>query len=78
MYKVTIKSIRPDTTKEFFRYDDDMYDYIDEVYLQTNKLLGKKVSMTKSQGAGFISFINDLKIKKPVYFFQNRRALNKN
>ena len=38
----------------------------------------KKVSMTKSQGAGFISFINDLKIQKPVYFFQNRRALNKN
>ena len=38
----------------------------------------KKVLMTKSQGAGFISFINDLKIKKPVYFFQNRRALNKN
>jgi len=38
----------------------------------------KKVSMTKSQGVGFISFINDLKIKKPVYFFQNRRALNKN
>ena len=38
----------------------------------------KKVSMTKSQGVGFISFMNDLKIKKPVYFFQNRRALNKN
>ena len=38
----------------------------------------KKVSMTKSQGVGFISFINDLKIKKPVYFFQNRRALDKN
>ena len=38
----------------------------------------KKVSMTKSQGVGFISFLNDLKIQKPVYFFQNRRALNKN
>ena len=38
----------------------------------------KKVSMTKSQGVGFISFMNDLKVKKPVYFFQNRRALNKN
>lgn len=37
----------------------------------------KKVSMTKSQGAGFISFISDPKIKKPVYFFKNRRALNK-
>lgn len=38
----------------------------------------KKVSMTKSYGVGFISFMNDFKIKKPVYFFQNRRALNKN
>jgi len=37
----------------------------------------KKVFMTKSKGIGFISFINELKIKKPVYFFQNRRALNK-
>jgi thiamine-phosphate pyrophosphorylase len=35
----------------------------------------KMVFMTKSKGIGFISFINDLKIKKPVYFFQNRRAL---
>jgi thiamine-phosphate pyrophosphorylase len=35
----------------------------------------KKVFMTKSKGIGFISFINDLEIKKPVYFFQNRRAL---
>jgi thiamine-phosphate pyrophosphorylase len=38
----------------------------------------KKVSMTKSHGVGFISFMSDFKIKKPVYFFQNRRALNKN
>ena len=37
----------------------------------------KKVSMTKSQGAGFISFMSDFKIKKPVYFFKNRRALDK-
>jgi len=49
MYKVTISSIRPDTRIEFFRYDDDMYDYIDEAYLQTNKLVGKKVSITKDR-----------------------------
>jgi thiamine-phosphate pyrophosphorylase len=36
----------------------------------------KKVLMTKSRGVGFVSFIKDPKIKKPVYFFQNRRALN--
>ena len=35
----------------------------------------KKIFMTKSKGVGFISFVNDPKIKKPVYFFQNRRAL---
>ena len=36
----------------------------------------KKVFMTKSKGIGFVSFINELKIKKPVYFFKNTRALN--
>ena len=36
----------------------------------------KKVFMTKSKGIGFVSFINDLKIKKPVYFFKNTRAFN--
>jgi thiamine-phosphate pyrophosphorylase len=36
----------------------------------------KKVFMTKSKGIGFVSFINDLKIKKPVYFFKNTRALD--
>lgn len=36
----------------------------------------KKVFMTKSKGIGFISFINDFKIKKPVYFFKNTRAFN--
>jgi thiamine-phosphate pyrophosphorylase len=30
----------------------------------------KKVSMTKSRGVGFVSFINDHKIKKPVYFLK--------
>lgn len=38
----------------------------------------KKIFMTKSRGVGFISYIDDPKIQKPVYFFQNRRALNKN
>jgi thiamine monophosphate synthase len=30
----------------------------------------KKIYLTKSSGVGFISFINDQKIKKPVYFLQ--------
>jgi thiamine-phosphate pyrophosphorylase len=33
----------------------------------------KQIFITQSKGIGFISFVNDLKIKKPVYFF-NRRA----
>lgn len=46
MYKVTIQSVRPDIKKEFFRYDDDMYDYIDEIYVQSGKMLMKKVSVS--------------------------------
>jgi thiamine-phosphate pyrophosphorylase len=38
-----------------------------------NSLNIKKIFITQSKGIGFISFVNDLKIKKPVYFF-NRRA----
>lgn len=30
----------------------------------------KKIKMTKAKGVGFISLISDLKIKKPVLFFQ--------
>jgi thiamine-phosphate pyrophosphorylase len=41
-----------------------------------NSLNLKKVFMTKSKGIGFVSFVNDLKIKKPVYFFKNTRAIN--
>jgi thiamine-phosphate pyrophosphorylase len=33
----------------------------------------KKIYITKSKGIGFVSFINDFKIKKPVYFL-NKRA----
>jgi thiamine-phosphate pyrophosphorylase len=38
-----------------------------------NSLNIKKIFITQSKGIAFISFVNDLKIKKPVYFF-NRRA----
>jgi len=38
-----------------------------------NSLNIKKIFITQSKGIGFISFVNDLKMKKPVYFF-NRRA----
>jgi hypothetical protein len=76
MYKVTISSIRPDTRIEFFRYDDDMYDYIDETYLQTNKLVGKKVSITKDRTIEVIELMFENKqtwieyMKDPIIVYQ--------
>jgi hypothetical protein len=76
MYKVTISSIRPDTRIEFFRYDDDMYDYIDETYLQTNKLVGKKVSITKDRTTEVIELMFENKqtwieyMKDPIIVYQ--------
>jgi len=34
----------------------------------------RRIKETKAQGLGFNNFINDPKIKKPVYFFCSRRA----
>jgi hypothetical protein len=76
MYKVTISSIRPDTRIEFFRYDDDMYDYIDETYLQTNKLVGKKVLITKDRTTEVIELMFENKqawldyMKDPIIVYQ--------
>ena len=76
MYKVTISSIRPDTNIEFFRYDDDMYDYIDEAYLQTNKLVGKKVLITKDRTTEVIELMFENKqawldyMKDPIIVYQ--------
>jgi thiamine monophosphate synthase len=41
-----------------------------------NKNNFKKIYLTSSIGVGFVSLINDLKIKKPVCFF-NKRAFNR-
>lgn len=34
----------------------------------------KKIFLTKSYGLGFVTWMNSLKIKKPVYFIKNTRA----
>jgi hypothetical protein len=76
MYKVTITSIRPDISKEFFRYDADMYDYIDEIYLQTNKLIANKVSVSKDRTTETIELMFENKqswvdyMKDPVIAYQ--------
>lgn len=47
MYKVTVKSVKPNRQDEFFRYDDDMYDYIDETYIQTGKILLRETTVSE-------------------------------
>lgn len=47
MYKVTVKSVRPNIQDNFFRYDDDMYDYIDETYFQTGKILLRETTVSE-------------------------------
>lgn len=46
MYKVTFTSVKTIKRLEFHRYDPDMYDYIDEAYIQTGKLLAMKFSLS--------------------------------
>lgn len=49
MFKVTISSVRPDIHREFFRYDSDMYDYIEEEFIQPGKLLMMKTSVSEDK-----------------------------
>ena len=76
MYKVTITSVRPNIDKEFFRYDADMYDYIDELYLQTNKLIAKKVLVSKDRTTETIEMMFENKqawfdyMKDPIILYQ--------
>lgn len=49
MYKVTVTSVRTDRKTEFHRYDDDMYDYIDETFIQPGKMLAMKVSLSSDK-----------------------------
>lgn len=47
MYKVTVTSVRPNVKDNFFRYDVDMYDYIDETYFQTGKILLRETTVSE-------------------------------
>ena len=53
MHKVTITSVRPNRNIDFFRYDADMYDYIDEEYVQPGRLFVMKVSLSDDRTAEY-------------------------
>ena len=45
MLKVVITSVRLDSSVDFHRYDDDMYDYIDDEFVKSGDMLSYKVSV---------------------------------
>jgi len=49
MYKVVITNVRPNVNIEFARYDSDFYDYIEENYSNTGKLLGAKIELSNDK-----------------------------
>lgn len=76
MYKVNITSVRPDNNIEFFRYDSDMYDYIEEKYVQTGDLVSLKISLSEDKFTEDCEMIFDSKqtfheyIKDPILTYQ--------
>lgn len=47
MYKVTIVSERKTTDVRFFVMDEDMIDYINETFVETGKIVGKKLELSE-------------------------------
>ena len=76
MYKILIKSIRPDVTVEFFRYDSDFYDYIKERFVDSGSLISYQVSLSDDKQVEFCDMKFDSKqefyefIKDPVISYQ--------
>jgi len=76
MYKVNITSVRPDNNIEFFRYDSDMYDYIEEKYVQTGDLVSLKITLSEDKFTEDCEMIFDSKqifreyIKDPILTYQ--------
>jgi hypothetical protein len=46
MLRVVVTSIRPDIQSGFFRYDHDIYNWIDEKYIQPGKLINQKITVS--------------------------------
>ena len=76
MYKVVITSVRPAKNVDFFRYDSDMYDYIDEVYVQPGRLFVMKVSLSDDKMIEYCEMMFEDKqtwqsfSKDPVIYYQ--------
>lgn len=76
MHKVTITSVRPDRITNFFRYDSDMYDYIDEEFVQPGRLFVMKVSLSDDKMTEYCEMMFESKqefhsfIKDPVIAYQ--------
>ena len=76
MFKVKYTSIRPDNNLEFFRYDSDMYDYIEEQYVQTGDLISLQIKLSKDKSTEVCEMMFDSKQvfqeynKDPIIAFQ--------
>jgi hypothetical protein len=76
MYKVNITSIRPDNNIEFFRYDSDMYDYIEEQYINTGDLMSLSITVSEDKSIENCEMLFDSKqvfqeyLKDPIIAYQ--------
>jgi hypothetical protein len=59
MYKVVITNVRPDVNIKFARYDSDFYDYIEENYTKTGKLLGENIELSNDKFTEIHSMVFD-------------------
>jgi hypothetical protein len=76
MHKVVVTSVRTDSNIEFFKYDSDMYDYIDEEYVQPGRLFVMKVSLSNDRLTEYCEMMFENKqawqafSKDPVIYYQ--------
>jgi hypothetical protein len=76
MYKVVTTSVRLNKDIEFFRYDADMYDYIEEEHVDPGHLIALQVSLSDDRMTEYCEMMFENKeafqhyIKDPVIAYQ--------
>ena len=76
MFKVIIQSIRPQLEVEFWRYDPDLYDYIEETFVHTGRMLYYKVTKEEDDFTELCEMMFDSRqefqefMKDPVIAYQ--------
>jgi hypothetical protein len=65
MFKAVSRSVRPTLTKEFWVWDEDMNDYVNEEYVQSGKLLEVSTEL-----------LDNDKEQQVVYTFSNKESCN--